>query len=122
MTTKIEDQPPPLANELPHVADVVIGWWESHRVDYAAVIVDMRERKRLGIERYGVALKPHNGRNALVDAYQESLDACQYLAQAILERSDPSMIPGLVPNASMTLVSLFWRQTSIANELRKLID
>lgn len=49
------------------------------------VIADMQERKRVGLERYGVTLQAHNGRNALVDAYQEALDLAMYLRQAIEE-------------------------------------
>jgi len=31
-------------------------------------------------------LVPHNGRDALRDAYEEALDLCQYLRQALYER------------------------------------
>lgn len=50
------------------------------------VIADMQDRDAVGSERYGVRLQPHNGRDALVDAYQEALDLCVYLRQAIFER------------------------------------
>ena len=50
------------------------------------VIADMEERRRVGIERYGIPLQAHNGRDALVDAYQEALDLAAYLKQAIVER------------------------------------
>lgn len=73
-TAQIVDQPPPVANERPAVADLVIA--------------DIEERKRLGIERYGVALQPHNGRDALVDHYQELLDGVKYIRQEIEERKD----------------------------------
>jgi len=53
---------------------------------WALVIADMAERRRVGIERYGTPLQPHNGRDALVDAYQEALDLAVYLRQAIEER------------------------------------
>ncbi len=52
---------------------------------------DLRERERLGIERYGTELYPHNGRDALQDAYEEALDLALYLRQAIEERK-PSLI------------------------------
>jgi hypothetical protein len=74
VTAPIVDQPPPAPNERPHIADLVIA--------------DIQERKRLGVERYGVALQPHNGRDALVDAYQEQLDHVKYLRQEIEERAD----------------------------------
>lgn len=68
----IQDQPAPVHNNLPAV-------WQLVRQD-------MIERDQLGRERYGVPLQPHNGRDALVDAYQEILDAAVYLRQAIYER------------------------------------
>ncbi|HEY9750522.1 MAG TPA: hypothetical protein V6C63_17705 [Allocoleopsis sp.] len=66
------EQQLPTPNGNPHIADLVIE--------------DMKARKQLGIERYGTALQAHNGRDALMDAYQEALDLCVYLRQAIEER------------------------------------
>ena len=68
----IKDQPPPKLG----TGDL---WLD--------VIADMQERRRLGIERYGTPLQSGNGRDALVDAYQEALDLCVYLRQAIAERT-----------------------------------
>jgi hypothetical protein len=70
--TKIVDQPAPQPN-----ADR--GIWDL-------VIADMHERDQVGRERYGTPLQAHNGRDALVDAYQEALDLVVYLRQAIEER------------------------------------
>jgi len=64
-------QPPPKPNNLPHVWDLVIE--------------DMKARDELGFKRYGVRLQPHNGRNALQDAYEEALDLVVYLRQRIIE-------------------------------------
>ncbi len=50
------------------------------------VVADMRMRDEIGRQRYGTPLQAHNGRDALVDAYQEALDLCVYLRQAIEER------------------------------------
>lgn len=50
------------------------------------VIKDMEDRDRLGRARYGIPLRPQNGRDALVDAYQEVLDLSVYLRQEIEER------------------------------------
>jgi len=44
---------------------------------------DIEARAVLGEKKYGERLKPHNGRNALIDAYQEALDLAMYLRQAI---------------------------------------
>jgi hypothetical protein len=53
---------------------------------WSLVLQDMKERNEEGIAKYGVPLQPFNGRNALVDAYQEALDLCVYLRQAIYEQ------------------------------------
>lgn len=49
------------------------------------VIEDMKARDAAGRAKYGVPLQAHNGRNPLVDAYQEGLDQVAYLRQAIEE-------------------------------------
>ena len=49
------------------------------------VIADMAQRNAVGVEKYGTPLKTHNGRNPLIDAYQEALYLCVYLRQAIEE-------------------------------------
>lgn len=72
-TTTIQDQPAPTQNALTPVWDLVIQ--------------DMQERNQVGIQRYGTPLQPFNGRDALVDAYQEALDLAVYLRQAIVERT-----------------------------------
>jgi len=50
------------------------------------VMHDLMDRAKVGREKYGTYLKTNNGRDALMDAYQEMLDACMYLRQAIMER------------------------------------
>jgi hypothetical protein len=65
-------QPPPEPNASRPIWDLVIA--------------DMRARDNVGRERYGTPLQMNNGRDALVDAYQEALDLCVYLRQAIEER------------------------------------
>ena len=66
-------QPQPKANNNAHISDLVC--------------VDLRYRKQEGIKKYGVPLQADNGRDALQDAYEEALDLCQYLKQAIIERN-----------------------------------
>jgi hypothetical protein len=67
-------EPPPKPNDSTPI-------WEL-------VIADMRERDHSGRAKYGVPLQAGNGRDALVDAYQEALDLAVYLRQAIEERDD----------------------------------
>ncbi len=50
------------------------------------VIADMQERDRIGTAKYGQRLKAGDGRDSLIDAYQEVLDLAVYLRKAIYER------------------------------------
>lgn len=43
------------------------------------VISDMKAREEYGRKKYKTVLQPNNGRDALVDAYQEILDLAVYL-------------------------------------------
>jgi hypothetical protein len=47
---------------------------------------DVEARAQEGEETYGERLTTHNGRDALVDAYQEVLDTAMYLRQELAER------------------------------------
>lgn len=50
------------------------------------VINDLQERDKMGTVKYGTTLQSHNGRDSLMDAYQEALDLVMYLRQLITER------------------------------------
>lgn len=50
------------------------------------VVQDMQARDQFGRAKYGTPLQAHNGRDALVDLYQELLDAVVYTRQLIAER------------------------------------
>ena len=58
----------------------------QHKAAWDLVIQDMRDRDRFGLEKYSTRLQPFNGRDALIDAYQEALDLVVYLRTAIYER------------------------------------
>jgi hypothetical protein len=61
----------------------------------AMVIMDMQERMKFGIEKYGKPVTPNNGRNALKDAYEEVLDLAVYLKQRLVEEGNNGLhIPG----------------------------
>lgn len=49
------------------------------------VLADLRQRDAAGTKKYGTTLRAHNGRKALVDAYQEVLDQAMYLRQQLEE-------------------------------------
>jgi hypothetical protein len=64
-------QPAPKRTDAPHTVDLVL--------------LDLGRRKAMGIAKYGMPHQHDNGRDHLVDAYQEALDLCVYL-RAELER------------------------------------
>lgn len=58
--------------------------WKSGIADL--VIEEIRRRKHLGIQTYGVPLQTNNGRQALRDALEEAADLTCYLMQALEEQ------------------------------------
>lgn len=69
----MKEQPPPKMNDTTPIVTLVKQ--------------DLDERMRKGVETYGMPLRAWNGRDALQDAYEEALDLCCYLRQAIAERN-----------------------------------
>jgi len=72
MSERTEPQPPPVHNDHPSCHDLVIA--------------DMQERRAFGLQKYGTILQPHNGRDFLIDVYQEVLDQAVYLRGLLFER------------------------------------
>lgn len=68
------EQPKPSSNNKPHV--------------YSLLLEDLESRYKIGMQRYGKALQPFNGRDALRDAYEEAIDLAFYLRQVIYERDN----------------------------------
>jgi hypothetical protein len=136
--TLIVDQPPPVpqAHRRP-VWEIVIEHVERRRDEGAygsspavnLLIADMRGRDEVGRERYRTPLTSGNGRDHLIDALQEQLDACVYLANELDEHGvGPStMITiNLVPDGELrlhllTVQQLFADQVRAAICLRTMI-
>ena len=53
---------------------------------WSLVYVDMEERNKIGWERYGHSIDPHDGRDWLMEAYFEALDQAVYIRTAIFAR------------------------------------
>ena len=53
---------------------------------------DMDERRKIGIQTYGHVIDVHDGRDWLVEAYEEALDMCFYLRAAIEKRKAPTAV------------------------------
>lgn len=90
---ELSDQPPPRDR-----SDLVPAWElvikdftekflgrNSDPQAVSDVISDMTARDKTGRERYGVPLTAYNGRDQLVDGYQEALDLSVYLRAALEE-------------------------------------
>jgi len=54
----------------------------------AGILVDLESRSREGFKKYGTLLCTDNGRDALMDFYQEILDAIVYIRQFNAEYPD----------------------------------
>jgi hypothetical protein len=54
----------------------------------SAIAEDLSARKEKGLQVYGTYLLPHNGRDALLDAYEETLDLLCYLKQYLMEQEN----------------------------------
>jgi hypothetical protein len=52
------------------------------------VLKDIEARAQTGLSKYGTLLKTDNGRNALLDMYQELIDAVMYVKQLLMEIED----------------------------------
>lgn len=52
------------------------------------VLDDIQARVEAGRLKYNTVLQSHNGRDALIDAYQEAIDLTLYLRQLIEERKN----------------------------------
>ena len=58
----------------------------SNQPIHEQVIEDIKLRAEAGKQNYGTYLQAGNGRDSLLDAYEEAQDKALYLKQAILER------------------------------------
>ena len=128
----IVDQPPPVpqADRRP-VWEIVIEHVERRRDEGAygtapavdLLIADMRGRDEVGRARYGTPLTSGNGRDNLVDALQEQLDTCVYLANHLDEHGvGPSTLItiNLVPDGGLRL-QLLTVQQLFADQVRAAI-
>lgn len=106
----IVDQPPPVKRpDQDPVWPMVIDdfkWqhpeeWkqESSAASVRHVVDDMQARDALGREHYGTPLTAGNGRDSLVDAYQELLDGAAYLKTELVQTTMPAAQLGQLTTA-----------------------
>jgi hypothetical protein len=68
----------------PHIADMVRDDALLLRGS-ARIARDIEDRKTAGVAKYGTPLQGFNGRNPVMDLYQELLDAANYMRQHMYE-------------------------------------
>jgi hypothetical protein len=102
MTTNAnEEQPTPKATDRAPIWPMVIEYVKKNYADADGktpvinLVNDMAERHEIGIKRYGVSLTSGNGRNSMVDAYQELLDFVVYVRTWLDEREISMIAPQL---------------------------
>lgn len=99
------DQVLPTINERPFVQDEVIG--------------DIEARKQIGIKRYGTPLQPMNGRDALLDLYEELVDAAIYLRQVRIERQEMREEINYVYGFAVTQFGI---ESEVVMRIKKVLD
>jgi len=125
MSAEIVDQPPPVPNDGASMHDLVsedLDRWMPHAAGAPALRADLADRKQVGLERYGTTLQAGNGRNALVDAYQEALDLLVYLRQAMTERGWPSAEAGGLVDAYVSALRSALRVRTLIDSDRPALD
>lgn len=131
----IIDQPPPIATGRRPVWDIVIEYVHDRYLVsedglIARAIADMRDRDHVGRERYGTPLTSGNGRDHLIDAYQEMLDSAVYLVNELDEHGvgprtiiDKEDVPNDTKRWRLLCVQeMFAEQVRALLKLRKLIE
>ena len=109
------EQPAPTLTGGPSIQGMVCADLASLSTpDARQVEADMRAREQVGVARYGTPLQAGNGRDAVRDAYEEALDGCAYLRQA-LEETRGERVHGLLHVS-------YVRAITLALSLRRAID
>jgi hypothetical protein len=76
------------------------------------VIRDLQVRADAGESKYGTRLRVWNGRDALIDHYQELLDAAMYVRQLIEEEKNTETLPELVTDQEIRSITEAISQTA----------
>ena len=112
MSDLSKPEPEPVKNEHPALWPIVmadlIQEIAANRITVMSAVAvevldDMKQRHEFGLKKYGTPLQPFNGRDPLVDAYQEMLDACVYLRQWMQESKASGMYAAIAQMYTGTL-------------------
>lgn len=83
------------------------------------IIDDLQARLELGVKKYGVRLQTNNGRNALLDAYQEALDLIMYLRQRIAETENVAFSHAERSKLMMSYMSAISQVAALCAQVRE---
>jgi hypothetical protein len=81
---EVQLRPPTEGGE--DVTAPTVAYMEARQ--YHQLALDMEQRIQFGEKKYGVRLRTRNGRDPLLDCYQELLDGAVYAKQAEMEGRD----------------------------------
>lgn len=87
----LEPQPPPKPSEGPSIEEELVATVRRTLLDTpgrAKLIEDIRARAAQGRAKYGVPLQVGNGRDHVIDEYQEEIDAAFYAQARVLQLED----------------------------------
>lgn len=85
-------EPPPLATNRRPSWEILLAHVMERLPQAKLLHADMRDRDAFGRNKYGVPLTSGNGRNHLVDAYAEFLDAAVYITSELDELGFPPRV------------------------------
>lgn len=130
----VKEQTPPRPNNGVAIWDCVVEdveeCQETMRLVWSDKVVNetitlMKQRNLEGVEKYGTPLQAYNGRDPIVDALQELLDATVYLKQACIERvTGPSVddiyntreLECLYEKVRSNLIDMVWLMSNLEAE------
>jgi hypothetical protein len=82
---------------------------------YDKIAEDIEARIRLGEKKYGTRLKSHNGRDAVLDLYQELLDSLNYAMQCDIEGIDNGNLFDRIANITIDVARLMADRAAAPN-------
>lgn len=116
-----DSEPPPRTSEYPACWDILLQRPEFEEIAERVRTLlekDIRERDAMGTEKYGVRLRPFDGRNTLHDIYQEHLDALVYSVKYFYEMAEQLGTGSIEASNAYHLVR---RALDLAVDTRRLI-
>ena len=86
-----------------------------------AIVIDLEKRAKVGSAKYGTPLQTNNGRNALLDLYEEMLDAYMYAVQFAEETGSVQKSVSIASTVMLCLQSVA-REAVVRNGITGLLS